>query len=149
MYVTFAGISMEVIPVPRKASSSMVRGSLDPEINSTAVRLSFQENALLKMLLTLAGIVTDVRPLAPLNANCAIDSTPSGITALPVQLACPVTAFCEIVNVPEPVTDPSVTQGMSPSATAFAGFSTKPDIVKAKVVIIVAKRRIRFLLPAS
>ena len=103
------------------------------------------------MLVTLAGIVTDVRPLAPLNAYAAIASTPFGITALPVQLSCPVTTFSKMVKVPEPVTDPSVTHDMGPSstATAFAGLKTKPDIVKAKVVIIVAKRRIRFLLPAS
>jgi hypothetical protein len=103
------------------------------------------------MLLTLAGIVTDVRPLAPLNAYAAIASTPFGTTALPVQLLFVTTTLASTVKVPDPVTDPSVTHDTAPSstATAFAGLKTKPDIVKAKVVIIVAKRRIRFLLPAS
>ena len=94
------------------------------------------------MFLTLDGIVTDVRPLAELNANPAIDSTPSGITAFPLHPRPETTMLSSIVKVPDPVTDPSVTQLTTSSAKAFAGLKTKPESTNAVVVRSVANLRI-------
>ena len=101
------------------------------------------------MFFTLAGIVTDVRPLAPLNANPAIDSTPSGITAFPLHPRPETTMLSSIVKVPEPVTDPSVTQLMFSTTAALTGLKTKPESTNASDVTSTEIRRIGFSLSTS
>jgi hypothetical protein len=95
--------------------------------------------------LTLAGIVSEVRPLE-LNAKSAISSTPLGIMAFPVHSSLLTTTLLVIVKFPEPVTDPSVTQFIAPSAKAFAGLNTKPDSANASEVTRIKIRRIVYQL---
>ena len=149
MAVTFAGISMEDKPVPRNAESPMISGSVDPETKSMLPRLSLELNAHWPMLLTLAGIVTDIRPFAPLNANSPISSTPLGTMALPVQPSFPTTTLSSIVKVPAPDTDPSVTQLTFSTTAALTGLNTKPESANASDVTRMEIRRIGFSLSTS
>jgi hypothetical protein len=67
------------------------------------------------IVVTLSGIVTDVKPVAPLKARSPIAVTPSSITAEPEQPEELVTMLPVIMKVPPPE------QATGPSATAEAG----------------------------
>jgi hypothetical protein len=67
------------------------------------------------MDVTVAGIVTEASADELRNALTPIAVTPLGIGANPVQSSSSMTTLSVIVKLPEPVTDPTVTQSMTPS----------------------------------
>jgi hypothetical protein len=93
------------------------------------------------IVLTLEGIVTEVRPEANEKAELPIVVTPSGMTALPVQPECSVTTLFEIVNEPEPVTAPSVTQSIEVTDPAKAGAMVELEKTKANELTRINDRR--------
>jgi len=103
--------------------------------------------------MTLAGIVTLVSEELKPNEYRAIEVTPLGMGALPVQSLLLITTLDSIKKVPLPVTDPSVSQFTIPlvpsySPSAIAGLVAKPDKTRATVVTDTESRRIGGSLPA-
>jgi hypothetical protein len=94
------------------------------------------EKAVTPIDVTLAGIATDVGPLATKNASFAMDVTPSGMTTDPTHKVCPVTTFVSIVKVPDGpqltvVTEACTGDGGKPVEIVAATIATLKDFSKA------------------